>query len=428
MKTPLAVGVCVIVVAVAIALETGALHPSRRSEESVRTVSGGRAGTHLPNEPAKEAAAPPRDVEIARTEEAAPEADIQLSPFLQEVRAKLTAIARETDPARREQMVDEIVSWMESGDAGEAIALLSRQKPSELISEIQGHFLQQWAERDPQAAANAAIEMPGQNRREALEAVLGVWADGHLGDAIAWVGQMPDGEEKNRARLNVALEAARTEPETAVEIASDLPSSPERDEMILHAATQWAAADPANASVWAQALEDGPLRERLLALIATTWGESDPAAAAKLAIEGLSAGKTQNDALVSIVQRWTQKDAAAVGAWVSNFPEGALRSAAMENFIKLWAQNDARPAGEWLNGLPAGSSRDHALRAYSEQIAPASPREAAVWAAAITDARMRSTQLETIARMWLHSDRSAAMAWISTTPFSQEARNRILQK
>ena len=385
MKTPVVVGVCAVLVAVVIGLESGVLDSVRTAESSSRAVQPNEEGASPRSRQAiSESAASRSARDVARQGMAESESRPQRSAFLSRMGSMLAEVEREADPDRREQLIADLVFWLEGRDVGAALKFLTRQKSSELISDLQGRLLQQWAEKDPQAAANAALAMTDRNRREALETVLGVWADAHLSDAIAWVHRMPEGVERQNARLSLALEAARTDPEAAVTLASELPNSPERDEMILHAASQWAASDPENASVWAHEIEDIALREHVLAQIATAWSESDPASAAKLAIDALPPGKAQNDVLVSIVQRWTQKDPGAVAAWVSAFPEGALRSAAMENFVKLWADGNARPAGEWLNGLAPSPSRNNALRAYSEQIAPSSPRDAAAWASAIS--------------------------------------------
>jgi len=144
-----------------------------------------------------------------------------------------------------------------------------------------------------------------------------------------------------------------------------------------------------------------------------------------MAITSLPGGKTQEDVLVGIVQRWTQKDPATAAAWVARFPEGALRSAAVENLVKLWVpQNDA---ATWLDALPPGASRDSGLRAYAEQIAPAHPREAATWAAAIANPQMQAAQLERSIRAWKESDPSSATQWLRTAALSSTLRNRLLE-
>jgi hypothetical protein len=425
MKTSPAIWAGVLCVVCAIALKVGAWLPGHRGSDPPRIVSARKSGA------SRTAAGSTGGASNLQAPEKAPTAYINAQKmssdrdlFLaQHCGSMLAAIQTESNSEIRERMLTDLAAWMEGYGAAAGLTFLSTQLPSELIQDLQELLLERWAGKDPPAAANAVLKIAGWNAREALGTVLGVWADVRLSAAISWVNQMPDGAEKQAALLRLTLEAARTDPVTAVSLASKLPSSPERDEMIIHATSQWAGTDPTGASAWAHEIEEGPLRDQLLTTIATIQGESDPLAAATLAIEELPPGKPRDDALVGIVQRWAQNDPNAAATWVSAFPEGALRSAAVANVVKLWVDQDARPAGEWLNTLPPSASRDNGVRAYAEQIAPSSPRQAAVWAGTITDPQMRIAQLENIGTIWMVSDPIAATAWLSQMPFSQQARS-----
>jgi hypothetical protein len=172
-------------------------------------------------------------------------------------------------------------------------------------------------------------------------------------------------------------------------------------------------------------IEDDSLRSQLVAVVATVLSQSDAASAAEIALSALSPGRMQDDAVVGIVQRWTQRDAASAAAWVAAFPEGALRTAAVENVVKLWPSRTE--AATWLSGLAPGASRDNGLRAYVEQIAPAHPREAAVWASAITDSQMQAAQLKRIVHSWMDRDPASAALWVRTASLSSGIRQQLLQ-
>ncbi len=217
------------------------------------------------------------------------------------------------------------------------------------------------------AAANAALRREQQDGRDTLTTVLAKWAGSDIDEALAWANQLPEGEGKHRAKLILGHEAARTDPETALTLARDLPPSSARDELIAHAVAQWAASAPEDAAAWVEQQEAGPSRDTLFAALATVWADSDPSAAARYALDHLPPGRLQDNALVGIVQRWTQQDPVAVAAWVERFPEEPLKAAAMENLVKLWAKQDSQAIGPWLDTLAEGPSRDTALRAYSEQ-------------------------------------------------------------
>ena len=348
------------------------------------------------------------------------------SPYLRQLSAMLAALEREAFPDRKEEMLASLVSWIQAGDIEAALNFLGKKKSSDLAFEVQDRILQRVAEIDPEKAANVAWGLSGEGRWDSVGAVVGAWADTNLKAAVAWVDRLPEGNDKRNAVLSVAVELSRSEPETALDLVCRLPVSRERDDLIAYAAAQWATLDPSKASTWAVDVAEGPLRERLLAMIATAWGDQDPVAAASLALDTLPPGKPQSDAVVGIVQRWTQQNPESASAWVSAFPEGELRNVVVENFIKLWAQRDPRAAGDWLNTMAAGPGRDSGLRAFAEQIGPQSPRTAAKWASAITDPQMRVAQLEMTSRIWMQSDPSAARDWILKSSIPLEVRDRLL--
>ena len=162
-------------------------------------------------------------------------------------------------------------------------------------------------------------------------------ANRNLPAAVQWARHLPAGAEREAAILSVAYEAVRTEPTTALTLALELPADQAQGDLIVHAAAEWAATAPAAAAEWAKQIPDTELREAVLASVATAWGESDPRAAASLAVTDITGEKPQSDALVSIAQRWAQKDAAGAAGWVDSFPAAVLRDMARESLAALAA-------------------------------------------------------------------------------------------
>jgi hypothetical protein len=163
-------------------------------------------------------------------------------------------------------------------------------------------------------------------------------------------------------------------------------------------------------------------------MVAATLSEADSIAAAELVLDSLPPGKAQDDVLVGVVQRWTQRDPVAAAEWVSRFPESAVRNSAMENVIKLWCAQDLSAPGQWLGTLKLSPSRDEGLRAYADALAPHLPREAAAWASAIANPELRAAQLERVVANWLQTDRTAAMQWMETAQLPGTLRERLLVK
>jgi hypothetical protein len=211
-----------------------------------------------------------------------------------------------------------------------------RDQP-EPIGELELLAIRDWAETDLRAAADWVNRMPASlARHEAINGIAIVWANGDLPSAIQWALQLPDGTERQSVMMSVAYEAVRAEPTEALTLAFELPANQTRDDLIAHAAAEWAATEPEAAVEYANQIPDAALRETVLASIATAWSDSDPIAAASLAGSAIAGGRQQDDAVVGIVLRWMQQDAAATEAWVTLFPEGTLRETALENLARFW--------------------------------------------------------------------------------------------
>lgn len=142
------------------------------------------------------------------------------------------------------------------------------------------------------------------------------------------LGASPDRDE---VLMGVAAELVRANPHQALELGVSLPDSLERDELLLRAIRELALSDHEDAIHWAKSFESADLSvvDRLLAAALVEWSEANPHAAASMAALELSEGRIQDDAVVSIAQRWHQRDPEAAEAWVSSFSEGELRSSAI---------------------------------------------------------------------------------------------------
>lgn len=210
------------------------------------------------------------------------------------------------------------------------IAALHAEADNEAAFGWYSRLIRRWAAQDPRAAAAWVAGMPaGSAREDACEGIAIAWAGTDLSAAITWAGQLGPGDEQQQVLLTIAYEATRPAPATALAIAEALERTPARDDLMVHAVMQWAVLNPKDAAAWAGRTSDGALRERILATVATVWADRDPAQAANLALDSLAPGRPRDDAVIGIVQRWLQRDPAAVTAWVSRFPDGPLRLTAI---------------------------------------------------------------------------------------------------
>ena len=233
--------------------------------------------------------------------------------------------------------LSDFVQDLATADLPKAIVELEQiqaQNPTATGRYLQLHLLQRWAESDLHPAIAWITQLPaGDERLEAIAAAAGTWAKADFGEAAHWAGQLPGSADRRIAQETVAAEAAYAKPVEALKLACALMPSSTRDEIIKRATATWATAAPEDAIAWAKQITDQTLRQQVTAGIAAAWGESNPVAAGYLAIESLPPGPLQNKTVMAIVQRWMQSDVKGATAWVNQFPAGELRqtAAAMMN-------------------------------------------------------------------------------------------------
>jgi hypothetical protein len=271
-------------------------------------------------------------------------------PLADSLAKLMQAIQAEDDPMKREQLIADFLASLKTGDMAGVLNMLKTAEPADFVEDLSRRLVHHWAASDPQDLAAWINNLPaGSQRQGALDDLAVSWANSQLTNAISWGLSLTNEDERNSILTAVANEAVHTDPVTALRVAVSLPAAAQSDELIGRAATEWASGDATNAVAWAEQIPDGTLRAKVLAGESVAWSEQDPESAATLAVQELPAGRLQEDAVVSIVQRWAQQQPAAAAAWVARFPEGSLRTAAIENLVTQWSQKDPAGAQQWLN-------------------------------------------------------------------------------
>lgn len=349
------------------------------------------------------------------------------NPFLlRDLAAALAAIQDEPDADLREEQLHSLAERIATGDLPAAVNFVLGESGSDISRGLGLQLLRRWTENDPRTAATWVSQSAMESgRQDAINAVAIVWANQDRGAAIAWVQQLPTEAERQGGLLTVAYEAARTEPLEALHLASTLPPGQAQDNLMTHAANQWAASAPAAAAAWAKGIPDAALRERTLMVIATAWGETSPRAAATLAMQSLTPGRHQDDAVVGIVQRWVQKEPEQAAAWVAAFPQREVRDAAVENLVRLWADQDMERAAQWLTSLEVGELRDVAIGTYASKLALQEPDAASHWVEKIEDQVIREREMIAVGEAWMGHDEAAARAWILHSSLPDSAKERL---
>jgi hypothetical protein len=294
-------------------------------------------------------------------------------PFKQESQpidaVLLAAIEAETDADRRSEALDRLAESVSDADLAATLGSLVRAG-SPAADELSQLLARRWAERDRAGAAEWATQLPeGPRRCAALGQVAVAWANTDLPAAVQWLHTLSESESKQSATRDLAYEAARNEPLTALKLAVALPPGAERDDLLVHAISQWAAADSAVATAWALEVPDSNLRQRLLAAVTVARAEQDGSEAAILAANALAAGSEQDRAVVAIVQRWAQRSPEAAASWLAQFPDIPARVPAVQNLLAIWMPQDAGAVKNWVDDLPGESFRTMGTSFYSQFLA-----------------------------------------------------------
>jgi thioredoxin-like negative regulator of GroEL len=165
---------------------------------------------------------------------------------------------------------------------------------------------------------------------------------------LAWLTNAPDGQQRLTIAEIAYSQVAQTNVVAAVKLAENYLSSSTNEvaQFLLDNLTQqWADQDLSAASAWALAKPAGEQRDRLLQRIAMAESAANPAEAGRLISEQMSPGQFQNEAAISVIYQWAQKDAAAAMAWAESFPAGDLRDRAIKEVKNVSTYAAAAAAG-----------------------------------------------------------------------------------
>jgi hypothetical protein len=321
-----------------LALALAIIHRAQRTDGRLES------GQPVATRPVQEASPPHRDWLRLHHRERNPGLTPAPDPRWEVWRHGLSDLAAETDPMRREEYLTGLIEQIAFPEIPGFLGWLLTQTDLEWSSTVAERLIRRWAAQDPEAAIAWARSLPETETSPPLlsAGVLG-WADNDLDAAVAWAQQLPPSRQRDQVWGLLGYELARTSPVEALRLAVELADEPERGRLIDHCLAQWASIDVAAAHAWAGAIADTALRDSAQATVATAWAEADPRAAAWLAVEGIQPGEHQDRAVVAVLQRWSQMDAAAAHAWLDRFPSGALRDSAQVALNSVSPTQDKDP-------------------------------------------------------------------------------------
>ena len=250
-----------------------------------------------------------------------------------------------------------------------------------------------WSRRDPRAVLSAVLALPEGRRSYLLRIVQGNWGAAEPDAALAWVRELPAGEQRDGALTEVLGGIAQRDPTTAIQLLADLPPGGFRDGAVFRIALTcstahpeaaaalanqakevfqqqdlfeavgrgWSSRNTTEALAWAQSLTNTTDRNRALFGVAAQMAETLPGEAIQLAMSQRDTS-SRNELIRCVAGRLAEGDLQMAADWLRRLPDGPLRQQAWEGMSREWIEQDpAGAADAALASLPAGETRTAAL-------------------------------------------------------------------
>ncbi len=301
---------------------------------------------------------------------------------------------READPVRRNHLLQRVTTTWLQNDTLSAARWLLESGDSELQSQVGPLAATELARRDARTAANFVAALPPQVRVEdMLGPVLDTWGRTELSVALAWAQQLPPGEFKTGALLQLDGRWLQDDPWSALAYAQR--ENPGDARLLVTLVSRWAALSPADALAWAAQLPEGEQRDKVMPSLAGALAQRSPAAAVQL-VQGLSPGEARTEAAIAVVSTWARQDPEVAAQWAAQLPSGSGRERALTQAATIWAQLNPVGAAQWAASLAGNADLDAAISAVSGVLAERDPATARLLAESITDETLRRARLQNL--------------------------------
>lgn len=350
-----------------------------------------------------------------------------------------------------------------------------------------GFIFSGWAERDPQAAVAAAMQLPGDSQATALRIIAGSWVKGDPQAAIAWVENMTDISTKGMIMTAMVIPFSQADPEGAIAWARTLSDDSLRGSVFKQAFGQMAgkSADgiramisglpegdrpsAADGAIWGMAMVRGDIRAGVSLLdlvpdgedrnfqagrLATIWAQTDPRAALDWLTKNVPAN--DGDALRKALGSWVTTAPQDAIAWCQALPQGPSRDSAMASLVSnlsesdlprarslfgeltpdaqassvsdfaehFWHQ-DEKGARDWAESLAPGKAQNQAMMKLASSWAEESPAKTAEWLGTLPLGPARDAAIIGFAPLALSHDPEGTMAWVVTISDAIDRENDI---
>lgn len=286
-----------------------------------------------------------------------------------------------------------------------------------------------WTRRSPGAAASWLRET-GYTSRPLFNAVAGTLAEVSPTDAAQWAESLPDPKLKETARLAVANEWTRQNPDAAGAYFEGAVEAPGGVNLATAITSIWGTTDPASTADWVNSLEAGPGREEAAATLATVWAAMDIHGAVAWS-ESLGDPTMRADVIAHIATTWGAIEPGPALEWL----DGLAPEVAAEGYLgayNSWAATDPNGMLQYLDSAAGDPALDPARRSLGDVLSGHDLPGAMEIALGMASPQAQEDALARYFREWRKVDESGAFDWLgshweSLTAASQERLGAVAE-
>ena len=249
----------------------------------------------------------------------------------------------------------------------------------------------------PSALSVAGME-EGDNRAEAIEALMESWVTSNPQQAADWAGSLPAGTFRDDALSALMVHWAARDPARAAGWMSRTGVDDGEAASVL--AGSWAATDPSAAATWASSMENLESRRLAVSSAVSAWAHTAPQAAAAFA--GRLPDNDRASAITAVISTWAATAPAEAAAWLTHVSFGSPSDHAITlgALVTPWSAQNPGAVSKFINTLPEGPAREAAASQFAVTAAATAPAEALMWAMNLSDPDQRNQVTADACETW----------------------------
>ncbi len=215
---------------------------------------------------------------------------------------------------------------------------------------------------------------------------------------------------RDKVAQDLVLKFGQAHPEALAHVAALVGSDLERRKLTSILAAQAAEAGLEAGMAYANALPDPRSRMAARRTIFKRWSEKDPAALAAWVDASTSLLSAQDLQIAGLeLVTWNPQRAAEI---VLEIPDQAIRFRTLSSALSFWSRKNPEAASMWVSRLPPSLDRDKAVSGMALGAVSEDPWNALQWAGTIADADILRTSLSAVLNGAIQRSPELAREWL----------------